>query len=212
MIQKAVMVCLAAALFVCSCHPFAAAAEEPNVMDWLNEEESGEQPAETAPDTNAGTDNAGPNNAIDKSPILLISQLLFYTLLIVAMIYGLIKFLASRQKKLQPNQAIDLIGGAALGTNKSLQLVKVGGKVFLLGVADQITLIKEFSGEDELGTFENNPKETASFANSLLGLTKKHSQSGQFDQLFKQSLNKQRNRQNQLEQDLVPNDKEGRNT
>jgi flagellar protein FliO/FliZ len=131
------------------------------------------------------------------------------------MIYALIKFLASRQKRLQPNQAIQLIGGTALGTNKSLQLAKVGGKVYLLGVADQITLIKEFSSEEELGSLGGEHGKPAPFPGSFLGLTKTQkdrSHNGNFDQLFHQSLTKQRNRQSQLEQDLVDSGKEVRET
>jgi flagellar protein FliO/FliZ len=191
--------------------PASVAAEEPNVMDWLEEEQpepDGQIVEENEPETNAGL-----NETNEKSPMLLIGQLIFYTLLIIIMIYALIKFLASRQKKLNPNQAIQLVGGTALGNNKSLQLVKVGGKIYLLGVADQITLIKEFASEDELDLSGGNQGKSALFASSLLGLTKKQSDSqskGQFEQLFTQSLDKQKEKQNQLRSELFQNDEEGR--
>lgn len=191
--------------------PASVAAEEPNVMDWLKEEQpepDGQIVEEIEPETNVGL-----NETNEKSPMLLIGQLIFYTLLIIIMIYALIKFLASRQKKLNPNQAIQLIGGTALGNNKSLQLVKVGGKVYLLGVADQITLIKEFASEDEIGISEADSGKPALFASSLLGFTKKQSDpdtKGRFEQLFSQSLDKQKEKQNQLRSDLFKNDEEGR--
>ena len=144
-----------------------ALAEEPNVMDWLDEE----QPANQEPETNAAL-----NDDNQKSPMLLIGQLIFYTLLILVMIYGLIKFLASRQKRMEPNQAIHMIGGTALGNNRSLQLVKVGGKVYLLGVADQITLIKEFSDEEEIGTFDDDSRKPAFFTGSLFGSLSKQTE------------------------------------
>lgn len=190
--------------------PASVAAEEPNVMDWLKEEQpepDGETVEIVEPETNEGL-----NETNAKSPMLLIGQLIFYTLLIIIMIYALIKFLASRQKKLNPNQAIQLIGGAALGNNKSLQLVKVAGKVYLLGVADQITLIKEFASEDEIGIPDGTQGKSTLFANSLLGLTKKQSvpqPKGRFEQLFTQSLDKQKEKQSQLRSELFQNDEEG---
>ncbi len=213
MIQKFILSGVAVAMLFLTVVgiPSSAAAEEPNVMDWLKEEQPDGQTVETEIEESEA--NAGLNETNEKSPMLLIGQLIFYTLLIIIMIYALIKFLASRQKKLNPNQAIHLIGGTALGNNKSLQLVKVGGKVYLLGVADQITLIKEFASEEEIGISERDAGKSALFANSLLGMAKKQSdpqQKGRFDQLFTQSLDKQKEKQNQLRSELFQNDEEGR--
>lgn len=212
MIQKITLSGLAIAMLIIMVFgsPISIAAEEPNVMDWLKEEQPDGQTVEEMPETDT---KAGLNDANDKSPMVLIGQLIFYTLLIIIMIYALIKFLASRQKKLHPNQAIHLVGGTALGNNKSLQLVKVGGKVYLLGVADQITLIKEFASEDEIGISEADSGKPALFASSLLGFSKKQSDpdtKGRFEQLFSQSLDKQKEKQNQLRSDLFKNDEEGR--
>jgi len=212
LIQKTAIVGYVILLFLCVFvvgGPISVAAEEPNVVDWLNEE----QPTSDQPDKFEVETGLEPNTVQEKSPMLLIGQLIFYTLLIVAMIYALIKFLASRQKKLQPNQAIHLIGGTPIGNNKSLQLVKVGGKVYLLGVADQITLIKEFASEDEIGIDDGDQRKSASFSSSLLGLAKKQpapQPNRHFEQLFHQSLKKQKEKQGQLAQDLVENDQEGR--
>ncbi|WP_404330204.1 flagellar biosynthetic protein FliO [Mesobacillus maritimus] len=208
MIRKAVIVGFAICWFLFVGSSISVEAEEPNVLDWLNEEQLDGQPVETDPISNSER-----NDGKAKSPILLIGQLLFYTLLIVVMIYALIKFLASRQKKLQPNQAIQLIGGTALGNNKSLQLVKVGGNVYLLGVADQITLIKEFSNEEELGSFDAEQKKPVFFSSSIFGSAKQpaNQSPGQgFEQLFQTSLKKQKEKQHQVEHDLFENDREGR--
>lgn len=195
--------------------PSFAQAADPKVSDSYNTDqpavEQQEPPAEVA----------APE---EKSFIVVIGQLIFYTLLIVFMIYGLIKFLSMKQKNLQPNQAVKLMGGTALGNNKSLQLVKVGGQIYLIGVGDQVTLIKEFTEDDEINGIEKDvetqaspllPKTVTSFIKEKVGghLEKNPSQTKGFEQLFKQSLDKQRKKQNKLESDLSKQhseDKEGR--
>ncbi|WP_165843812.1 flagellar biosynthetic protein FliO [Planococcus halotolerans] len=195
--------------------PSGAQAADPKVSDSYDTDqpavEQQEQPAEAA----------APE---EKSFIVVIGQLIFYTLLIVFMIYGLIKFLSMKQKKLQPNQAVKLMGGTALGNNKSLQLVKVGGQIYLIGVGDQVTLIKEFTEDDEINGIEKDvetqaspllPKTVTSFIKEKVGghLEKNPSQTKGFEQLFKQSLDKQRKKQDKLESDLSKQhseDKEGR--
>ncbi|WP_233569582.1 flagellar biosynthetic protein FliO [Planomicrobium sp. Y74] len=195
--------------------PSGAHAADPKVSDSYDTDqpaaEQQEQPAEAA----------APE---EKSFIVVIGQLIFYTLLIVFMIYGLIKFLSMKQKNLQPNQAVKLMGGTALGNNKSLQLVKVGGQIYLIGVGDQVTLIKEFTEDDEIHGIEKDvetqaspllPKTVTSFIKEKVGgrWEKNPSQTKGFEQLFKQSLDKQRKKQDKLESDLSKQhseDKEGR--
>lgn len=186
-----------------------------NVTDWLEEKEPGaEQPAETAV-----------TEPVEKqSFVSIIAKLIFFTALIVVLIYGLIKFLAVRQQKLQPNQAVKLMGGTPLGNNKSLQLVKVGGRIYMIGVGDEVTLIKEFTDETEVGSIEKDlEKQPTIFSNPKFKLPAKlfggaaekteiemQSDRG-FENLFKQSLNKQKQKQQQFEQRLseTDDDKEG---
>ena len=198
-------------IFTAIMAPSAVLADETNVVDWVEDK----QPAE-----DQEKESAELNAVEDKSLTGTIAKLIFYLLLILGMIYGLIKFLALKQQKMQPNQAVKLMGGTPLGNNKSLQLVKVGEKVYLLGVGDQVTLIKEFSGTDEIGAIEQDlEQQSVQFSNPLakLPFLKKGgpeadaAPSFKFDQLFSQSLNKQKLKQQQLKQELAKNtdEKEG---
>lgn len=190
----------------------ASASAEPNVADWL-EEDGADQEQAPAPNEAAVVKE-------EQSLFGIILKLVFYTLLILVMIYGLIKFLAIRQQKFQPNQAVKLMGGTPLGNNKSLQLVKVGNQVLLIGVGDQVTLIKEFADAEEIG-LDAAPAETApaGFTNPLLKLPQwkksfvgaQDSKTGRFEELFNQSLEKQKHKQQQLKEALTkkPEGKEG---
>ena len=79
----------------------------------------------------------------------IIGALIFYTLLIVGLIYLLIRFLATRQRSLQTNQLVQVMGGGSLGQQKSVQLVKVGNQVLVVGIGEDVTLLKEIDDEAE---------------------------------------------------------------
>ena len=199
--------------------PTSVDAKEPKVKDWIETD----QP-EGMTDVQE-KENSNVTTTEDKSLVVILFKLIFYTLLILVMIYGLIKFLAVRQKKLQPNQAVKLMGGTPLGNNKSLQLVKVGEKVYLIGVGDQVTLIKEFSESDEINSIETDLESQStlftsplatistsivSFSKEQLSKRMESKSNSSFEHLFKQSLNKQKGKQEQLKQDLKAEDKEGK--
>lgn len=225
MIQKKILYVIAIVLvfsFLVVSIPTSVEAKEPMVTDWVKKE----QP-EGKTEVKEKEESTKLNTPEDKSLVVIIFKLIFYTLLILVMIYGLIKFLALRQKKLQPNQAVKLMGGTPLGNNKSLQLVKVGVKVYLIGVGDQVTLIKEFSESDEINSIETSlEKQSTIFTSPLANIStsivnfskEKISKSMEtkpnlsFEHLFKQSLNKQKGKQDQLKHDLneaQDEDKEG---
>lgn len=224
MIQKFVFVIAILIVFSFSVAstPTSVDAKEPKVSDWVKKEQpEGETDATEIEESTTITTKE------DTSLVVILFKLIFYTLLILLMIYALIKFLAVRQKKLQPNQAVKLMGGTPLGNNKSLQLVKVGEKVYLIGVGDQVTLIKEFSESDEINNIESDLENQSTLftsplttiSTSLVNFSKeKISKSMEtkpnlsFEHLFKQSLTKQKDKQDQLKQDLIETqdeDKEG---
>ena len=191
--------------------PAPVEAEDPKVTDWVEDETPAGEPADDE-------DSVETQPIEEKSFAAILGQLIFYTLLIIAMIYGLIRFLASRQKKMQPNQAVKLMGGTPLGNNKSLQLVKVGNQIYMIGVGDQVTLIKEFSSEDEINGIEKDlerqtpalfPNPVSTFIKGKLTRQKETESYTDFDHLFNQSLDKQKLKQNQLKHDLSKDDEEG---
>lgn len=198
-------------LFAAVMEPAAVLAEDTNVADWVEKEQ---------PDVEEAERDAELNTAEDRSLAGIVGRLIFYLVLILGMIYGLIKFLSLKQQKMQPNQAVKLIGGTSLGNSKSLQLVKVGEKVYLIGVGDEVTLIKEFSGPDEIGIIEKDlDNQAVPFANPLAkmpfwkkgGPEARGTANGGFEQLFAQSLNKQKMKQERLQQELAKrsHEKEG---
>ena len=68
---------------------------------------------------------------------------------VVALIYLLLKFINQKGRSFQQTKLINHLGGAPLGGNRSVQIVKVGKQVLVLGVGEDIQLLKEVKDESE---------------------------------------------------------------
>ncbi|MDP4551476.1 flagellar biosynthetic protein FliO [Alkalihalobacillus macyae] len=113
---------------------------EGSVKDWLTE------------DGNAPSQEEEPEEveSADTNIFFLLLKLVFYTIVVVGLIYLLIRFLSKRQHKLQHHSVFTPIGGTPLGNNKSVQMIKVGNSLYMLGVGDTVNLLKEISDEEEV--------------------------------------------------------------
>jgi len=76
-------------------------------------------------------------------------KMIFATIFVIALLYALLKFINKRSRSFSSHQLIQNIGGTALGTNRSIQIVKVGKHVLVVGVGEDIKLLKEIDDEDE---------------------------------------------------------------
>jgi flagellar protein FliO/FliZ len=158
------------------------------------------------------------NEDSSKQLIILLFQLVFYTIIVVLMIYGLVKFLSVRQKKLQQNNIFNVLGGVSVGNQKSLQLVKVANKVYFIGVGEDVTLLKEINDETEISNLEAEieAKQTSPIANQINRLLNKQGEKAEsntdfrsFQNLMKQTMEKQKEKRNSIEQKLKnSNDKD----
>ncbi|EGL82512.1 flagellar biosynthetic protein FliO [Caldalkalibacillus thermarum TA2.A1] len=170
--------------------------------------EEGEAALPTAP----GTEVNGQIELPDQSKTFgwMIVQLIFYTVLIIILIVLFIRFLARRQQKLGHQQLFEHMGGTSLGPHKSLQLIKVGGKIYLLGVSDQITLIKEIDDPAQIERIEADREKQQSFFQatgqggwkSLLDQWANKKRDSQFQSLLETSLRKQQLKREKYERDL----------
>ncbi|WP_440119795.1 flagellar biosynthetic protein FliO [Paenibacillus sp. QZ-Y1] len=68
---------------------------------------------------------------------------------ILVLIVYLIRFLNKRNQRLFRDGTIRILGGVGLGQNKSLQIIEIGGSVYLLGVGDDIQLVDKVSDLEE---------------------------------------------------------------
>ncbi|WP_237562814.1 flagellar biosynthetic protein FliO [Bacillus dakarensis] len=76
-------------------------------------------------------------------------KMIFATIFVVALLYLLLKFINKKSHVYKSSQVVENIGGTSLGANRSVQIIKVGSRVLVLGVGENIQLLKEIEDEEE---------------------------------------------------------------
>jgi len=128
---------LAADSTVKDCYEGKGECKELGPATKKKDQKPAEQPAkqENEPETNTG------------SFTLDFIKMILALILIVFLIYALLKFLSKRGKTYQNQNMMQNLGGLSVGQNKSVQLVRIGDKLFMLGVGDNVELLEEITDE-----------------------------------------------------------------
>ncbi|UCZ51715.1 flagellar biosynthetic protein FliO [Bacillus shivajii] len=118
-------------------------------------EKTNEQPVEEVmEETEALAEDDEDTTAVggveDQNLFLLSLQMFLALGVVIFLIYGLLKFVNSRSKSFRSHSTIESIGGVGLGANRSIQLVRIGDKLFVVGVGETVQLLKEIEDEEEI--------------------------------------------------------------
>jgi flagellar protein FliO/FliZ len=71
-------------------------------------------------------------------------------ILIIGLIIILIRFLAHKNNSWFSSRSIRHLGGVGLGQNKSVQIVKVGNSLYVVGVGEDVTLLDKIDEQEEI--------------------------------------------------------------
>ncbi|MRX70605.1 hypothetical protein GJU40_00290 [Bacillus lacus] len=99
------------------------------------------------------TDPAGDEGVIQENQSITafdFFKMIAATGFVLFIIYFLLKTVGRRQAFQGSKGYLENLGGTSLGQNKSVQLVRAGGKVLILGVGESIQLLKEIDSEEEV--------------------------------------------------------------
>ncbi|WP_160840258.1 flagellar biosynthetic protein FliO [Halobacillus halophilus] len=188
---------LMAAVLLLAGFPFEAAAQ-PSVNECLS------NPAlEGCPGADGEADASG---TAGNQPSLLWNflKLGMALVFVVALIYGLLKAFNRKNQWLNQSRIMENLEGMSVGPNRSVQAVRVGEQVFLLGVGDTVELITEITDPDTKASFQKKEQAASTPGSSmknLLGKPRrqqragKHASTLQFQQLFETQLNDMKNKQ-----------------
>ncbi|MFC4735616.1 flagellar biosynthetic protein FliO [Bacillus daqingensis] len=69
---------------------------------------------------------------------------------VLALLYFVLKLVNKKAKNFSSTRGLVNAGGVGIGTNKSVQLVKAGDRLLVLGVGDTVTLLKEITDAEEI--------------------------------------------------------------
>ncbi|WP_227935822.1 flagellar biosynthetic protein FliO [Alkalihalobacillus deserti] len=95
----------------------------------------------------------------EQNTFLIFAQMISALALVIVLIYLLLRFLNKRSQSFRSTQMLQNIGGVPLGANRSVQLVKVGNRVLVVGVGESIQLLREIEDAKEINLIVNQQKE-----------------------------------------------------
>jgi len=73
-------------------------------------------------------------------------KMFFALLLVLALIYFLLKFL-NKRNNFNRVKALENLGGISVGQHKSIQIIRIGSKLYLVGVGDNVEMLQEITDE-----------------------------------------------------------------
>ena len=143
-----------------------------------------------------------------------IVRLVFALLLVVGLIYVFLYFLKRRNKFGNHIKSLENVGGISVGPNKTVQLIRLGDKLYLIGVAENVTLLEEVEDPALLEEImraraeQQSELDASKILSSVLKKNKKQKvEEDQFNRLFNQELN----RLQKTQKSIIDRHKEDRN-
>lgn len=149
MLKKIIQsLCIVSLLFFFS-YSIPVHAKAPNVMDCLKENAECEDTDTPSNELNKDkSELTSPDESKSDSLLFTIVKTFFALLLILALIYLLIKFLSKRNKLFHQIKALENIGGISVGQNKSIQIVRIGSKIYMVGVGENVEMLEEITDDE----------------------------------------------------------------
>lgn len=130
-----------------------------------------------------------------------IVKMIIALLFVLALIYIILLVLRKRNKLMQDHDLLQNLGGISLGQNKSIQLIRIGSHIYVVGVGEHVELMLEITEAEVLETLlaTDNNAEEVSFLQSLLPRSKgKLEQSSQFINQLNDELSKLKKNREEL--------------
>ncbi|MBU9720331.1 MULTISPECIES: flagellar biosynthetic protein FliO [Bacillaceae] len=135
----------------------------------------------------------------DQNLFFLSLQMFFALAFVIFLIYALLKFVNNRSRSFRNHSTIESVGGVGLGSNRSVQMVRVGKKVYLLGVGESVNLLKEIEDPNEVeiileehrpqDTFDQPVMKVSNWVKENVMNRSAERDSSSFQSLFKKELN-----------------------
>ncbi|SFG01554.1 flagellar biosynthetic protein FliO [Sporolactobacillus nakayamae] len=145
-----------------------AESEDNTVKEWI---ENGQktQKTDNQPTSNSTSTQKTKSVNYGNSNLFVTFIKLFFALLIVlALIYLLYHFVVKRTGKFTQVHSLKNMGGVSLGANRSLQLIRVGDEVLVVGVGETVQLLKEIKDPDVIQSLTRHSDSPDPFEENVL--------------------------------------------
>ncbi|MGM0803401.1 MAG: flagellar biosynthetic protein FliO [Bacillota bacterium] len=97
----------------------------------------------------APADNS-PVSSESESTFMMLVKLVFMLGIVLAILFFVLRFIQRKSISFQDGKNLQSLGGIGIGQNRSVQLIKTGNSVLVVGVGDSVTLLKEITDEVEV--------------------------------------------------------------
>lgn len=76
-------------------------------------------------------------------------------LFVVGLLFALLKFINRKNRMFNQHRLMKNVGGLSLGQHKSIQLVVIGESYYLIGVGEEVRLLKEITDPEEIQSLKS---------------------------------------------------------
>jgi flagellar protein FliO/FliZ len=96
------------------------------------------------------TTNTIDDIGLDPPDIGNIVTVMVVLIIIIGLIVLLIRFLAHKNNSWFSSRSIRHMGGVGLGQNKSVQMIKIGSSLYIVGVGEDVRLLEKIEEQEEI--------------------------------------------------------------
>ncbi|WP_161946596.1 flagellar biosynthetic protein FliO [Ureibacillus xyleni] len=93
-------------------------------------------------------------------------KMLFSLIFVLAILIFVLKFLNKKSNNYQQNRLVRNVGGITVGSQKSVQILHIGDKLYIVGVGEDVQLLKEIHDADEVQQLLEQYNEKQSLVNT----------------------------------------------
>jgi flagellar protein FliO/FliZ len=129
--------------------------ENKSVSDWMEQDKKDGQEVKKVNEE----DSPAANRSQDGAAVGLSGwdyfKTIFALLFVVGLLFALLKFINRKNRMFHQHRLMKNVGGLSLGQQKSIQLVVIGETYYLIGVGDEVRLLKEITDPEEVRSLES---------------------------------------------------------
>ncbi|SET43410.1 flagellar biosynthetic protein FliO [Paenibacillus sp. NFR01] len=102
------------------------------------------------------------------NPLMNLLNVILVLAVIVILIVLLIRFLGRRNQIMLSGRSIRTLGALGLGPNKSVQVIEIGGSIYLIGVGENVTILDKITDSAEVALVISAFEDQATSDNGFL--------------------------------------------
>lgn len=191
--QVAYRICISI-LLVCLIWTNSPTVHAESVDDWFQNENQQNN------DKKLKKQQTDPIESSDGSFVWSLVKLVFILALMIGLLYVGVRFFSRRNRQMKDLNMLENLGGIPVGHQKSVQLIRVGQAYYLLGVGENVELLKEIDDESvmqELKTLAEDPGEANIFA-TFQRYQQDKKEDNSFKRLYTKELNNLMNNRKEM--------------